>query len=96
MPVVTGQGAELPSLQAMLRGEQASTVFKDPRELAKVTAEMVDALLAGKAPRVNDTKTYDNGIKVVPAYRLKPVSVDLSNWRPVLVESGYYEESQVQ
>jgi putative multiple sugar transport system substrate-binding protein len=96
MPVVTGQDAELPSIRAMLRGEQTSTVFKDTRALATVTAEMVAALLAGKSPKVNDTRTYDNGTKVVPAYRLKPVNVDLSNWKAVLVDSGYYQESQVQ
>jgi hypothetical protein len=51
-------------------------VFKDTRELAKVTANMVDAVLSGKTPEINDTKTYNNGVKVVPSYLLKPVSVD--------------------
>jgi len=94
MPMVSGQDAEVPSVKAMLRGEQGSTVFKDTRELAKVTANMVDALLTGKQPEVNDTKTYENGVKVVPSYLLKPVSVDLSNWKQVLIGSGYYQESQ--
>jgi putative multiple sugar transport system substrate-binding protein len=95
MPMVSGQDAEIPSVKAMIRGEQGSTVFKDTRELAKVTAEMVDALLSGKTPQVNDTKTYNNGVKVVPSYLLKPVSVDLTNWKAVLVGSGYYKESQI-
>ncbi len=96
MPVVSGQDAEIPSVKAMLRGEQASTVFKDTRELAKVAASMIDAILAGKKPEINDTKTYNNGVKVVPSYLLKPVSVDLSNWKDVLVGSGYYKESQIK
>src|SRR6187431_378127 len=96
MPIVSGQDAEVPSIKAMLRGEQYSTVFKDTRELAKVTANMVDALLAGKEVPVNDTKTYDNGVKVVPSYLLKPVSVDAANWKDVLVTSGYYTESQIK
>lgn len=96
MPVVTGQDAEVPSVKSMIRGEQTSTVFKDTRELAKVTVSMVDALLSGKQPEVNDTKTYNNGVKVVPSYLLKPVSVDVSNWQPVLVGSGYYKESQIK
>jgi putative multiple sugar transport system substrate-binding protein len=95
-PVVSGQDAELPSVKSMLAGEQSSTVFKDTRELAKVTVELVDAVLAGKQPQINDTKTYNNGVKVVPSYLLKPVSVDASNWKPVLVGSGYYTESQVK
>jgi putative multiple sugar transport system substrate-binding protein len=96
MPMVSGQDAEIPSVKAMLRGEQGSTVFKDTRELAKVTANMVDALLSGKAPEINDNKTYNNGVKVVPSYLLKPVSVDTSNWKEVLIGSGYYKESQIR
>jgi len=96
MPVVTGQDAEVPSVKSILKKEQTQTVFKDTRELAKVTVNMVDAMMAGKAPEVNDTKTYNNGVKVVPSYLLKPVSVDASNWKPVLVDSGYYKESQIK
>src|SRR3954466_6329908 len=94
MPIVTGQDAEVPSIKSILAKEQTSTVFKDTRELAKVTVGMVDAVLSGKTPEVNDTKTYDNGVKVVPSYLLKPVSVDASNWKSVLVDSGYYKESE--
>lgn len=95
-PIVSGQDAEIPSIKSMLRNEQYSTVFKDTRDLAKVAANMVDAVLAGKQPEINDTKTYNNGVKVVPSYLLKPVSVDSSNWKKVLVDSGYYKESQVK
>ncbi|MES2071147.1 MAG: multiple monosaccharide ABC transporter substrate-binding protein [Pseudomonadota bacterium] len=95
MPVVTGQDAEVASVKSILRGEQKSTVFKDTRELAKVTVGMVDAMLSGKTPQINDTKTYNNGVKIVPSYLLKPVSVDASNWKEILVTgSGYYTEAQ--
>ena len=96
IPIVTGQDAEVPSVKSMLRGEQTSTVFKDTRELAKVTSNMIDAMLSGKRPETNDTKTYNNGVKIVPSYLLKPVSVDASNWKEVLIGSGYYKESQVK
>jgi len=96
IPVVSGQDAEVASVKSMLRGEQSSTVFKDTRELAKVTANMIDAMLSGKKVEINDTKTYNNGVKVVPSYLLKPVSVDVSNWKEVLIGSGYYKESQIK
>jgi putative multiple sugar transport system substrate-binding protein len=96
MPVVTGQDAEVPSIKAMLRGEQYSTIFKDTRDLARVTADMVDAALSGKEVSVNDTKTYNNGVKTVPSYLLKPVVVDKSNWQKTLVDSGYYKRSQFE
>lgn len=94
MPFISGQDAEVPSIKAMLRGEQYSTIFKDTRDLAKVTADMVDAVLSKKEVTVNDTKTYNNGVKVVPSYLLKPVVVDKTNWEKVLIDSGYYKRSQ--
>ena len=95
-PMVSGQDAEVASVKSMLRNEQGSTVFKDTRELAKVTVNMIDEMLSGKKVEINDTKTYNNGVKVVPSYLLKPVSVDLSNWKPILIDSGYYKESQIK
>ena len=95
-PVVSGQDAAIPSVKSILKGEQYSTIFKDTRELAKVAANMVDAVLTGKQPEINDTKTYHNGVKVVPSYLLKPVPVDASNWKKVLVDSGYYKEQQIK
>ena len=94
MPVISGQDAEVPSIKAILRGDQYSTIFKDTRDLAKVAANMVDAALNGKQVEVSDTKTYNNGVKVVPSYLLKPVVVDKSNWEKVLIDSGYYKKSQ--
>lgn len=95
MPIVTGQDAEVPSIKSMLRGEQYSTIFKDTRDLARVTADMVDAALSSKEVKVNDTKTYNNGVKVVPSYLLKPVVVDKTNWEKLLIDSGYYKRSQI-
>jgi putative multiple sugar transport system substrate-binding protein len=95
MPIVTGQDAELASVKGMMAGEQYSTVFKDTRELAKVTAKMVDTVLQGKEPEVNDTKTYNNGVKVVPSYLLTPHSVGKDDITKMLVDSGYYTADQI-
>lgn len=95
MPIVSGQDAEIQSVKSILSGEQYSTIFKDTRELAKVTVGMVNAVLAGTEPEINDTGTYDNGVKVVPSYLLEPVAVDASNWEEVLIGSGYYTADQI-
>ncbi|MGQ4666351.1 multiple monosaccharide ABC transporter substrate-binding protein [Metabacillus halosaccharovorans] len=95
MPVITGQDAELASIKSIINERQTQTVFKDTRELAKKAVEMASALLNGEQAEVNDTETYHNGEKVVPAYLLKPVSVDKTNYDSVLVESGYYTEEQL-
>ncbi|OWV93129.1 sugar ABC transporter substrate-binding protein [Rhizobium sp. R72] len=96
LPVVSGQDAEVPSVKSIIAGEQHSTIFKDTRDLAKVTVGMVNALMEGKEPEVNDTKTYDNGVKVVPSYLLTPVAVDKTNYEKVLVEGGYYKADQLK
>nr|WP_236638501.1 multiple monosaccharide ABC transporter substrate-binding protein [Mangrovicoccus ximenensis] len=96
MPIVSGQDAEIPSIKAILRGDQYSTIFKDTRELARVTVGMVDALLGGAEPEINDTETYDNGVKVVPSYLLSPVAVTAENWEEVVIGSGYYTRDQVE
>lgn len=96
MPIITGQDAELASIKSIIAGEQTQTIFKDTRELAKKAVEMGDAVLNDKEPEVNDKETYDNGAKVVPSFLLKPVSVDINNYKEVLVVSDYYTEDQLK
>ena len=95
-PLVSGQDAEAPSVKSIIAGEQYSTIFKDTRELAKKAASMVDAVLKGTEPEVNDTKTYDNGVKVVPSYLLEPVAVDITNYKAALIDSDYYTEADLK
>ncbi len=95
-PVITGQDAEVASVKAMIAGEQTYTVFKDTRELAAQTAKMVDQALKGEAVDINDTKTYDNGVKVVPSYLLLPISIDINNYQKELVDSGYISADQLR
>ena len=90
IPIVTGQDAEIPSMKSILAGEQAQTVFKDTRTLAKRASDMVDAVLQGIEPEINDTKTYDNGTGIVPSFLEEPVSVDINNWEQALIDTGYY------
>lgn len=91
-PVVSGQDADVQSVRSIIRKEQAFTVFKDTRQLALAAASMAEALLTNKKPQVNDEKTYDNGVKTMRSLLLKPVVVDVANWREALVTSGYYKD----
>jgi len=96
MPIVTGQDAEVPSVKSIIAGQQTQTVFKDTRILAKRAAMMADSVLKKKKPEVNDTKSYNNGKKVVPSYLLQPVSVDKSNYKEILIDSKYYSEDKLK
>ncbi|WP_083733574.1 multiple monosaccharide ABC transporter substrate-binding protein [Actinomadura sp. CNU-125] len=95
-PVVTGQDAEVASVKSIIAGEQYSTIFKDTRKLAEVTAKMADAVLKGQDPPVNNTKDYNNGEKVVPSNLLQPVIVTKENYQKVLVDSGYYTAGDLE
>lgn len=78
-PVVTGQDSEVESVKSIMAGQQYSTINKDTRNLVKQAVTMVKDLQAGKKPKVNDTKQYNNGKKIVPAYLLPPVIVTKEN-----------------
>ncbi|MDK1326280.1 multiple monosaccharide ABC transporter substrate-binding protein [Arthrobacter sp. zg-Y1143] len=95
LPVITGQDAEVGSVQSIVNDEQYSTIFKDVRELGKRAVVMVDDLMKGEEPEVNDEETYDNGVKVVPSYLLESQIVTKDNYKEVLLESGYYEQSDL-
>ncbi|MFI7500633.1 multiple monosaccharide ABC transporter substrate-binding protein [Streptomyces sp. NPDC049687] len=95
-PVVTGQDAELASVKSIIAGEQSQTVYKDVRELGGVASEMVDAILSGRTPKLNNRRDYNNGVKAVPAYLLQPTSVDKSNYEYVLVAGGFYTDAELK
>ncbi|MFF0155766.1 substrate-binding domain-containing protein [Micromonospora sp. NPDC005203] len=78
-PIVTGQDSEVESVKSIVKGEQYMTINKDTRNLVKETINMVKALQAGDKPQVNDTKSYNNGSKVVDTYLLPPVAVTKAN-----------------
>ena len=95
-PIVTSQDAEVASVKSIIAGEQYSTIHKDTRQLADVTVKMADAVLKGGKPEVNNTKDYDNGVKVVPSFLLQPVPVDKDNYKKELIDSGYYTADQLR
>jgi len=79
LPVVTGQDSEVESVKSIMAGKQYSTINKDTRVLVAKAIDMAKVLQTGKTPEVNDTKSYDNGVKIVPAYLLPPVIVTKAN-----------------
>ena len=95
-PIVTGQDAEAASIKLIISGEQYSTILKDTRDLAKVAAGMVDALLTGTEPEINDTTTYNNNVKVVPSYLLIPYTVTVDNYQQLVMDSGYLTPDDIK
>lgn len=95
-PLLTGQDCDKANVVSLIAGEQSMDIFKDTRTLADKVVGMVDSLLQGKTAEVNDTKTYNNGTKVVPSYLCDPVVVTKDNYKKILIDSGYYTEADLK
>ena len=94
-PLVTGQDAELMATKNIIAGTQTMSIYKDTRLLAEKCVTMVQAVLEGKEPEINDTEQYNNNVIVVPSYLCTPVAVDQSNYKEIIVDGGYYTEEQL-
>jgi putative multiple sugar transport system substrate-binding protein len=95
-PIITGQDCDKPAVKNMLQGLQSMSIFKDTRTLASKVVEMVNAIIKGETVSVNDTKTYDNGVKVVPSFLCEPVFATVDNYKALLIDSGYYTEADLK
>ena len=93
-PIITGQDCDVSNTNNMIDGKQSMSVFKDTRTLAKQVVKMVGQILKGEEVDVNDTTTYNNGVKVVPSFLCEPVFADVNNYKELLIDSGYYLETE--
>lgn len=93
-PVTTGQDCDIASIQSIINEEQTMTVFKDIRMLAANTAYVVDCLVKGEEPEFSDT-IFNNGVMDVPALVVEPQALDIENYKELLLDSGYYSESDL-
>lgn len=92
--VITGQDAEVASVQYIIDGRQSMTVLKDVRSLVSDAISAAVALLEGNEP--NAQGAYDNGVTDVPAIQSPVVTVDQDNVQEALIDSGYYEADQFE
>lgn len=95
-PVITGQDCDIANVKNMIAGKQSMSIFKDTRDLAAQVVKMVDAIMKGGEAPVNDTKSYDNGTGIIPSYLCEPVFAYIDNYKELLIDSGYYKESDLQ
>ena len=94
-PLVTGQDAELMATKNIISGYQTMSIYKDTRLLASKCVTMVQAVMEGAEPEINDTEQYNNGKIVVPSYLCTPVAVDQSNYKEIIIDGGYYTADQL-
>ena len=94
-PLLTGQDADKANVKAILAGEQSMTVWKDTRKLGDQVFAMIQQIVKGETVTVNDTETYNNGVKVVPSYLLEPEVVIKDTVQTKLIDSGFLKASDV-
>ncbi len=90
--VVTGQDAEIASVQYIIDGKQSMTVLKDVRTLVGDAIAAAIAYLEGSTP--SETHTYNNGVFDVPAKPSVVISVDIDNVLEAIIDSGYWPASE--
>lgn len=84
--LVSGQDADLASLQLIVEGKQTMTIYKPIQPLAYGAVDSAMKLARGESVQTNDT--VDNGRKKVPSMLYEPVAVDKNNIG-VIVKDGY-------
>lgn len=94
-PLITGQDAELMATKNIISGYQTMSIYKDTRLLADKCVTMVQAVLEGGEPEINDSEQYNNNKIVVPSYLCTPVAVDKDNYQEIIVDGGYYTAEQL-
>ncbi|MBR1581010.1 MAG: sugar-binding protein [Selenomonadaceae bacterium] len=78
-PMISGLDADPAAIERIKAGQQTFTVGKDPDHLTAKCVRMIKAVVEGIQPDINDVKTYDNGVKVLPAYLCTPMIIDKTN-----------------
>ncbi len=91
--VVTGQDAELVACQRIVSGEQAMTIYKPVRTLARRAAEVAFAMAKGR-PIIAKSST-NNGKLDVPSILLDTVTVTRDNLDQTVIADGYYKREDV-
>lgn len=95
-PIISGVNCEPAACRNILDGTQTFSICKDTRMLAAECVALIDALLNGMEPGVNNVELYDNGTMTVPARVCSPIVIDADNLQEVLIDGGYYTPEEAR
>lgn len=91
-PIVTGQGCEEASVNALVSGRQSMTLLQDCTGMAQEAARVAMALASGA--EVDTADSLDNGRINVPASLFYPEEVSRDNIQEMLVDRGYFSAGE--
>ena len=79
MPYLTGKDGTDEVLDEIRDGAHRCTVYRDPEVLNNVAADLVDALLQGTNPEINDSSSYSNGSYSLKSVLSEPMLIEPAN-----------------
>jgi D-xylose transport system substrate-binding protein len=85
--LVSGQDADLASLQLIVQGKQTMTIYKPIAPLANSAID--SAIKMARGEKVETKDTVNNGRKDVPSILQEPIAVDRTNIVSTIVKDGY-------
>jgi D-xylose transport system substrate-binding protein len=91
--LVTGQDAELPACQRIVRGEQTMTIYKPIQPLAFSAVD--NAIKLAHKEKIDAPDKINNGKIDVPAILQTPIAVDKSNMVDTVIKDGYHTMEEV-
>lgn len=77
--VVSGQDSETASIPLIMTGKQYMTIYKNTQAIVDEVVKVVSLLQQGQPVPINDTSSYNNGVKMVPSDLLSPEAVTAAN-----------------
>ncbi len=95
-PIITGQDCDIPNIKNIIAGKQTMSIIKDTSVPVDCTITMVQDIMNGLQPEINDTATFNNHVITVPSFLCCPAMVDVNNYEFMLVENGIYTEDQLK
>lgn len=94
--IVTGQDAQVESCRRIVEGTQHITMYHPLRDIAYKAAEVAVDIIEGENLEDNYDISYsDNGLKEVPTIKINSIPVTKENIDEALIESGFYERSEI-
>jgi D-xylose transport system substrate-binding protein len=91
--VVTGQDAELPACQRIIRGTQSMTIYKPLKKMADEAATAAVNMAKGKP--VIASGAVNNGKGDIPTLYNTVYAVTKNNMKETVIKDGFYKESEV-
>jgi D-xylose transport system substrate-binding protein len=92
--LLTGQNADLQSVQDIIAGRQTMTIYKSLHKLAETSAEVAMKLAVNDHSFLLNDST-NNGKINVPSILFEPVVVDKTNIKETVIADGHLTEKEI-